>query len=164
MGIILNRQKYYWSASSLEAIKLFDMHHGFKVWTGTCYRGGYIRDDKSQRVFLKERTATYERNICTIIETTGKYTQEIYTTVVRAIQSEWIFIQHITTDTGDAFAGVEKMIWEIFLPCLFSGKTKLLSPIVGNLSTIPSKKSRLGLRNPVMSVNEKCRSSQKEIA
>ena len=53
------------------------------------------------------------------------------------------------------FTGVEKMICEIFLPRIFYGKTKTLSPVVGALSKIPVKKSGLGLLNPVTSDQEK---------
>ena len=72
----------------------------------------------------------WEKNINTISETAGKYPQESYATMVRAIQSEWIFLQRVTWDTEDAFLGVDKMIQETFLPRLFFGKTKTLSPIV----------------------------------
>ena len=41
--------------------------------------------------------------------------------------------------------GVEKMICKTFLPHIFLGKTKTLSPGVGSLSTMPVKKARLGL-------------------
>ena len=47
------------------------------------------------------------------------------------------------------------MICETFLPRLFFGKTKTLSPIVGALSMMTVKKSGLGLLNPVMSPQEK---------
>ena len=43
------------------------------------------------------------------------------------------------------------MIRETFLPHLFFGMTKFLSPIVGALSTMPVNKYRLGLLNPVTS-------------
>ena len=46
------------------------------------------------------------------------------------------------------------MIQENFLPCLFFGKTKTLSPIVGNLSTIPVNKSVMGLLGPLTSAQE----------
>ena len=56
--------------------------------------------------------------------------------------------------------GVEKIIQENLLPCLFAAKTKTLSTVVGDLSTIPVNKSGLGLLNPVMSEQEKYLSSQ----
>ena len=65
------------------------------------------------------------------------------------------FIQHVNTDTWDAFAGVYKIIWETFLPRLFFGTTKSLSPIVGSLSMVPVKKYLLELLNPVMSAKDK---------
>ena len=35
------------------------------------------------------------------------------------MQLEWIFLQHVTKDTGQAFVGVEKVLWENVLPCIF---------------------------------------------
>ena len=62
---------------------------------------------------------------------------------------------------GDAFTGVEKMIWETFLHHLFFGKTKTLSPIVGTLSKMPIKVARLGLLNPVTLSKDKYLSYQR---
>ena len=62
------------------------------------------------------------------------------------------------------FAGVDKMIQENFFPRLFFGQTKTLSPIVGSLSTMPVKKSGLGILNPVTSAQEKYISYQQESA
>ena len=75
--------------------------------------------------------------------------------MVHVIQLDWIFLQHVSTNMVDAFAGVEKMIWKTFLPSLFFGKEKPVSPIRGALSTIPVKKYLLGVLNPVMSMNNK---------
>ena len=75
--------------------------------------------------------------------------------MVHEIQSEWIFLQRVTWDTGDVFAGVEKMIQEIFLPRLFFGNTKTLSHTVGALSTTPVKNYGLGILNKVKSAQEK---------
>ena len=47
------------------------------------------------------------------------------------------------------------MIRETFLPRLFFGNTKTLSPVVGALSMIPVKKSVLGILNPLTSAQEK---------
>ena len=78
----------------------------------------------------------------------------------RAIQSEWIFLQHVTLYTGGVLVGVEKIIRETFLPRLFLGKTKTLPPIIRDLSKMPVKISRLRLLNPVTSAQEKYLSSQ----
>ena len=94
-----------------------------------------------------------------ISKTSGKYTQESYAVVVRAIQPEWICLQRVTWDTGDSSAGVEKMISETIFPHIFFGKTKTLPPVVGALSTMPVKKDRLGLLNPMESDQEKYLSS-----
>ena len=112
------------------------------------------------RNWLRERTMVEEKNINMIIKTAGKCPQDSYAVVVWAIQSEWIFLQRIIWDTGDAVAGVENMLWEKKLSRLLFRNTKTLSPIVGSLSTMPVKKSGLGLLNPVTPAKEKCLSSQ----
>ena len=61
---------------------------------------------------------------------------------------------------GGAFLWVDNMIRETFLPHLFFGKTKFLSPIVLSLSMVPLKKSRLRILNPVTSAKETYLSSQ----
>ena len=136
---------------NIEAEKVFGRRHRFKVCTGARYLGVYIGGNESKIHWLRECVLTWEKNISMISKTMGKYPQESYTVVLRAIQSEWIFLQRVTWNSGDAFRGVEKMIRENFLPRLFLGKTKTLSPIVGVLSTMQFKKAVLGLLNPVTS-------------
>ena len=53
------------------------------------------------------------------------------------------------------------MIRKNVLPHIFFGKMKTLSPIVGDLCTIPAKKARLGLLNPVTPENKKYLRSQR---
>ena len=84
--------------------------------------------------------------------------------MVRVIQTEWIFIQYITWDTGGEFEVSEKVIKETFLPRKLFRKTKSLSPILGSLSMMTFKKAVLGLLNPVTPEKEKQLSSQRENA
>ena len=56
------------------------------------------------------------------------------------------------------------MLRENVLTNIFFGNTKTLSPIVGALSVMPVKKSRLGLLNPVIPAKEKYLSSQRRSA
>ena len=86
---------------NIKAGKVFGSRHGFRVYTGAHYFGNYIGDDKSKRDWLRECMLTWEKNINRISKTAGKYPQKSYATVVRAIQPEWIFLQHVTWDTGD---------------------------------------------------------------
>ena len=103
---------------SLEAGKVFGQLHGFKVCTGGRYLGGYIGDDDSKQDWLKECMLTWEKNIGTISKTAGKYTHESYAMMERTIQSEWIFMQCVSWDMGNAFAGVEDKLWKTFLTIL----------------------------------------------
>ena len=96
---------------NLESGKTFGLSHEFKVCTGARYLGGFIREDESKHDWMKNCMETWERNIHMTRETVGKYPQESYILVVRAIQPEWIFLQRVTNDMGDVLLGVEKMIW-----------------------------------------------------
>ena len=81
---------------NLEEVKVFGRHHGFKVYTGARYLGGYIGDKKYKGDWLREHMLTWEQNISTISKTAGKYPQESYAAVVRVVQPEWIFLQRVT--------------------------------------------------------------------
>ena len=104
---------------------------------------------------MKECTETCERNICKIRKTVGGYLQESYAVVVCAIQPEGIFLQGVTKNMVDVFAGMEKLLRETFFTCLFFGKSKFLTPLIGNLIMMPIKKAILGFQNHVTSTNEK---------
>ena len=104
---------------NLDTLKVFRARHGFRVCTGVRYLGVYIGDDDSKRDWLRECTLMWEKYVNTISEITWKYPNESYAAVVRAIQSEWIFIQCVTWYTGDLFAGVEKIIHEFFASYFF---------------------------------------------
>ena len=145
----------------LEDGKDFRNHHSFKVCTDAHYLRGYIGDDESKNYWLRESTLTWEKSIGTISKNSGKYPQESYAAVVHMIQSEWIFIQRVTWDTEDEFAGLEKILWENFLPRPLFVKTKSFSPTIGDLSMILVKKPGLGLLNPVTPAKEKYLSSQR---
>ena len=57
---------------NLEAVKVFGARHGFRVFIGARYLGGYIGDDESKRDWLRERMLTWENNINTINKKRGK--------------------------------------------------------------------------------------------
>ena len=79
----------------------------------------------------------WEGDIHALRKTSDKYHQESYPVVAFAFQVDWIFLQHVMKDTGQAFTGLEKVVQETFLPRLFFGKSKIIPPIVGALITFP---------------------------
>ena len=82
-------------------------------WVKVCkyarYLGGYIGDEKSKRYWMQDLMETWDKNINVISKVAWKYPQKSYAAVVPTIQSELIFLQRVTSDTGDTFAGME--IW-----------------------------------------------------
>ena len=119
--------------------------------TAACYIGGYIGDDVSRGVWLKNRTDKWERDICTLRKMADKYPQESYAALDRAVQSERIFLQCLTKYTGQAFKNPENFLQKTFLPFLLFGKPKTFPPIVRALSKLPVKKYGLSLHNPMTS-------------
>ena len=88
-------------------------------------------------------------------KTANKYPQESYAEFACMFQLEWILLQPVMKDTGRAFMGMEKVLWETFLPHLLFGKYKTLPPILGALSMFPIDKSLMGLHNIVTSAQKK---------
>ena len=56
----------------------------------------------------------WEIGIRAFRKTVEKYPQESYAMVYRVVQLEWIFLQRVTKDTGQAFTGMEKVLQEFF--------------------------------------------------
>ena len=104
---------------------------------GARYLGGYIGDDISKGGCLKERTDKWERDIRALIKTADNYPQEINVAVAHTVQLEWIFLQRVKKDAGQALTGLERFLQETFLPRIFFGESKTLPPLVGSLSTLP---------------------------
>ena len=73
---------------NIKTIKQFGLRRRFKFCTDACYLGVFIRYDEYKHDYLHNFTSNWEKSISMIREMTGKYTQESYAVVVRAIQSE----------------------------------------------------------------------------
>ena len=108
----------------------------------------FIGGEKSKHDWIKDKTSKWEKNSCDH-QNSGEISRGSYAVVVCAIQSEWIFLQWATKDTGYLFSGVENIFHETFLPCIFFGKQKSVPPIVETLSTILVNKSGLDLQDLV---------------
>ena len=93
---------------------------------GARYLGGYIGDDKTKCDWLKECVEKYEWNNCALRKTFDKYPQYSYAAVSPAVQAEWIFLKRVMKDTEQLFTGIEKVLLEKNLPCLFYGKQSIL--------------------------------------
>ena len=79
------------------------------------------------------------------------------------IQSEWIFLQDVTWDTGDAFSGVEKMIHGFF--CLVLSLERKTPPTHCKISKYDAgQETPIRLLNSVKSAKDKYQSSQKSSA
>ena len=96
---------------NIDAGKRFGLRYGFKDCTGALYIGGFIKEGESKRDFIKVRTKTWEHNIPKIIKTMEKFPQETCVVVVRTIQLEWILLEPITKNTGDALTGLKNLLW-----------------------------------------------------
>ena len=57
----------------------------------------------------------------------GGFPQGSYSVVVVEIQSEWIFLQSMTKDTGHLFLGVKKIMWGKKLPPSHCKRSKYAS-------------------------------------
>ena len=64
----------------------------FKVRNDAHYLGGFIGGDNSKQYWIQGRMEIWEKNIHTISKNAVKYPKESYAAVVRAIQSECLFL------------------------------------------------------------------------
>ena len=71
------------------------MHHGFTIFAGVIFLGGYIRYDNSKINWIKKWMDKWEINIRVVTKIVVKHPQESYAIVVRAVQLECIFLQRM---------------------------------------------------------------------
>ena len=117
--------------------------------TGACYLEGYIGDDEPKSNWLIERILTWEKNINTISKPRGNIPRRVTPQwYVKSNNNGYLF-NASPGKQETCFAGVKKTIRKTFLPCLFFGRKKTLSPAVGDLIKIPVKKAGMRLMNPV---------------
>ena len=60
---------------------------------------------------IKNWTEKWERYIRALIKTVDRYPLYSYSIVACTVQSEWIFLQHVTKDILQAFKGLGKVLW-----------------------------------------------------
>ena len=111
---------------NIEDGKLFGLIRRLKVRTGACHLGVFIGDDGFKRDWLDEVIRTWERRITIISKTAVKFPQGSYAAVVCVIQSERIFLQCVTKNTGDIFAGVENILRGKLFSSPFLRKIKII--------------------------------------
>ena len=67
--------------------------------------------------------------------------------MAQAIQSQWIFLKRVTKNTGYVFAGVDKLLWDIFAsPLLHKNEISLIHS--RNLKFVTSQEIRTGPIKP----------------
>ena len=94
------------------------------MFTGARYIGVYIGDYISKGNWIKKRTDKLERDICALRKMADNYPQESSAAVACAVQSEWIFLQRMTNNIGQAFMGLKTFLQETSLPHLLFEKLK----------------------------------------
>ena len=92
----------------------FCTRHGFKICIGAHYLCGFIGDIDFKRKWLIGWKVVWEKDIGKISKSDVKYPQESYTEIVCTIQSEWIFLQQVTKNTGFAFSVLEDFLRKTF--------------------------------------------------
>ena len=77
-------------------------------------------DQNSKGDRLKNLTDKWEREICSLRKMEEKYPQESYSMVARSVQLDWIFLQHVMKNMGQALMRIETFMQEKILPRLCS--------------------------------------------
>ena len=75
-------------------------------------------DQNSKGDRLKNLTDKWEREICSLRKMEEKYPQESYSMVARSVQLDWIFLQHVMKNMGQALMRIETFMQEKFASSL----------------------------------------------
>ena len=83
-----------------------------------------------------------------------KHLHSDYAGLQKSLQQEWVFVQQVTPDIGDAFRPVNTALTDSIIPAFFQGVGEL---IPGRLVTrLPVKQIGVDLPDPTMKAPENC--------
>ena len=134
---------------------MFGSCHGFKVCTGTCYLGGYIRGVESKTRLADREYADVGEEHQHDQQNRGKISpgELRLSSMFNPTRVEISTTCHLVH--GQPVHGSGENDPENLFALSFLRKDENLSPTIGALSTMPVKKSGLGLLNPATLAHEK---------
>jgi hypothetical protein len=94
----------------------------FRYKDGHRYVGGYLGTDAARHEWIDPQIQKWVSGIKKLSKVALRYPQTAYAGLAKSLQSEWMYLQRVTDQCGDAFAPIDKAIEEDFLPALFGAK------------------------------------------
>eukprot|EP00978_Attheya_sp_CCMP212_P003494 scaffold7216_cov39-Attheya_sp.AAC.1 len=81
--------------------------------------GGFIGSDDAKHKWLEPQIQKWVAGIETLSCVTKRYPQTAYAGLVKSLQTEWTYLQHIMPGIEGALAPLKEAIQKVFLPAFF---------------------------------------------
>ena len=113
---------------------------------GRHYLWGFARTEAEKTRCLGEKVDGWQNLMATLDGVARRHPQAAYAGLLKSLQQEWAFVQHINLGIGMEFQAVEDELRDTFLLYLFQGAT---SHIPGReINSLPVKQAGTALPNP----------------
>ena len=119
----------------------------FTYKTGARYLGGFLGDQSARGEWLEPKLQSWAKAVTSLSSVARRYPQTAYAGLAHSLQSEWMYLQRVTSNAGESFDGVERAIKEEFVPSLFD-VPKDEAAEMRPLLALSVKNAGLGIRDP----------------
>lgn len=135
-------------ADQSQAKRQLSAYH-FQYTTGARYLGGFIGSPHDQAEWLKPQIDAWCFGVRALAKAAVQYPQTAYAGLCKSLQSEWLYLQRVLPECGEAFAPLEQTIRERFLPALV-GEKDAPGEALRLLTRLGVKSAGLGILDPTL--------------
>ena len=122
-------------------------HLGFTICTGARYLSGHIGTDAEKSEWVDGKVAGWVAGVEALSKVAHPSPHCAFIGLQKSLQSEWMHLQRVVGDISNAFMPIEDAIINTFLPSLFDTPLAI-PPDLRTITSLPVKKSGVGLPNP----------------
>ena len=109
------------------------------------YLGGFIGDITGQAIFVQDKVCHWIADVKCLSKIAEKQPQAAFAALVKSLQCEWQFLQHVIPNCANHFAPLDDVLTSTFLPAVFGCE---VTPREHLLFSLPVHFGGLGVFQP----------------
>ena len=93
---------------------------GVPVVCNHCCLGGFLGEPDGQTAYVQDKVHQWIAAVQSLSKIADKQPQAAFTALMKSLQCEWQFLQHVVPDCGNLFASLDDVLASTFLPAVLS--------------------------------------------
>jgi hypothetical protein len=116
--------------------------------------GAAIGSDRYRREFVEAKVARWAGEVQCLSSVAKFQPHAAHALLIHGLKHRWTYIQRCMGEVGDAYAELERVLRDCFIPALF-GESEVISDRDREIYALPARLGGLSIDSPVMGVESK---------